>query len=266
MCLGYIDDDYKLIKLVGCSGNYRVGVYSLRTNSWKIISCDRDGVTFGRLSDSPSSMCVNGVAYFVRYVGAIICFDLHDERFREVKFPENFYPIRGQITQSFTIEACGETIALMEISDDGHLVKWVLKNGVLTNTFTWEKVSSIGLQAAADNIFPIGFTYDGKYVVKNDALRVLRDGPSSDKYYLCDLGKSELKECMMPKDLEAIHYLVGNLVLLNEQTLDPFVELEATCSTRTTFVLCKRRPLTKKEKEEISRKRQNKDKKEIRRD
>lgn len=49
LCLGYFDDDYKVIKLVGYSGIYRVGVYSLRTDSWKIISCDCDVVTFGKL-------------------------------------------------------------------------------------------------------------------------------------------------------------------------------------------------------------------------
>ncbi|KAK1402473.1 hypothetical protein POM88_002078 [Heracleum sosnowskyi] len=117
---------------------------------------------------------------------------------------------------------------------------------------------SIGLQTAAQNIDPIGFTYDGNYIVKNDARRAIRNVASSDRFYLCDLGKSELKECTVPQDLRAIDYLVGNLVLLNEQTLDPFVELEATCSTKTTFVLCKRRPPKKKEKDDIMRKRQNK--------
>lgn len=147
----------------------------------------------------------------------------------------------------------------MEISHDGHLVKWVLKNCGVTNSLTWEKESSIGLQTAAQNIDPIGFTYDGKYIVTNDARRAIRNGASSDIFYLCDLGKSELKKCTVPQDLQAIDYLVGNLVLLDEQSLDPFVELEAVCvcSTKMTFVLCRRRP-PKKEKEEISRKRQNK--------
>lgn len=32
LCLGYFDDDYKVIKLVGWSGNYGVGVFSLRNS------------------------------------------------------------------------------------------------------------------------------------------------------------------------------------------------------------------------------------------
>lgn len=192
------------------------------------------------------------------YSSGIVCFDLHDERIREVKFPEKFDPIWWPVIYSFTMEACGESIALMEISHDGHLVKWVLRNCGRNKSLTWEKESSIGLQTAAHNIDPIGFTYDGKYLVRNDARRAIRNVTSFDRFYLCDLRKSELKECTVPQDLRAIDYLVGNLVLLNEQSLDSFVELEATCSTKTTFVLCKRRPPKKKDKEEILPKRQNK--------
>lgn len=67
---------------------YRIGVYSLSTDCWKIIYFDSDYGTFKLLSD-PSSKCVNGVAYFVKYKGRLVCFDLHNEKIREVNFPKN---------------------------------------------------------------------------------------------------------------------------------------------------------------------------------
>ena len=105
------------------------------------------------------------------------------------------------------------------------------------------------MKADPYNIGAIGLTYNSEYIV-----RFVRAGffrPTNfrvwdDDFYLCDLRKSELKKCSLPQDVQAIDYLVGNLVLLNEQTLYPLVDSEATC-TETTLVLCKRRPAREEE-------------------
>ncbi|KAL1801958.1 hypothetical protein ACET3Z_030605 [Daucus carota] len=260
LCLGYYDGDYKVIKIVRGCGSYRVGVYSLSTNGWKILSCDSNESSFDSLYGYPLSKCVNGVAYFVKYTAGIVCFDLDDELIREIKFPEKFSPVwRPRTYYSFTLEECGESVALMEISGDGHLVKWGLRSCGGAES-SWEKECTIALKADPYNIGATGLTYNSEYIV-----RFVRAGffrPTNfrvwdDDFYLCDLRKSELKKCSLPQDLWAIDYLVGNLFLLNEQTLYPLVDSEATC-TETTFVLCKkRRPKKKKRKKNLLQKGQN---------
>ena len=253
LCLGYYDGDYKVIIIVRGCGNYRVGVYSLSTNGWKILSCDSNNFSSNSFCGYVSSKCVNGVAYFVKNRDGIVCFDLNDEMIREIRFPEKFSPAWWPWTcDSFTLEECGESVALMEIRGDGHLVKWGLRSCGGAESL-WEKECTIALEADPRQIHLIGLKYNGEYI-----LRLARAGlfpPTNFRgCYLCDLRKSELKKCSLPQDVQAIDYLVGNLVLLNEQTLYPLVDSEATC-TETTLVLCKRRPPEKKKK--ISRKGQN---------
>ncbi|KAL8094227.1 hypothetical protein AgCh_035930 [Apium graveolens] len=105
LCLGYFHDDYKVIKIAPIGGDYRVDIYSLKTDSWKTITCHSDYVTFD-YEERLVSKYVGGVAYFLNYE-----------------------------------EACGDSLALVVSSDYGEiLAMWVLRNcgATNTNTFTWE--------------------------------------------------------------------------------------------------------------------------------
>lgn len=225
LCFGYFCDDYKLVKIAPFDGNYSVGVYSLTTDAWKIKYCPSNYATFRSSSNPSSNKFVNGVAYFVNFDGMLVCFDLHHDKIREVQFPNKFHPQ----SHSFSVEAWGESIALIEYSDQNqNLTKWVLRNCAARSTSTWEKKVSIKLEA---DMYPLGITQHGKYL--------LRDDVDLDTLYLWDFGTSQPKECkseLGTQYLQAVDSLVGNLVLLDEKTLDPFVEKQP-CSTQTMFVL-----------------------------
>ncbi|KAK1405204.1 hypothetical protein POM88_004813 [Heracleum sosnowskyi] len=131
---------------------------------------------------------------------------------------------------SFAVEPRGESIALIR-NIRGHLIKWVLRNCAVTDMFIWEKVVTLKLETP--HIFPLGFTKHGKYLLRIDY--------NLDDKYLWDFGTSPLEVCTFDTGIKdrfamAIDSLFGNLVLLDEKTLDPFVETEP-CSTQHTCVL-----------------------------
>ncbi|KAK1405276.1 hypothetical protein POM88_004881 [Heracleum sosnowskyi] len=227
-----------------CGGKkFRVGVYSLSTDTWKVTYYDSAYATHTcklTYSDSPCDaylwldidVCnklVGGVAYFVKYHRTLICFDLYREVIREVQFPDTF----GSQVDAFSLLPCGESIALIGTSQE-HFTKWVLRNCAATNTSTWEKIVILKLETERV-LYPLGFTKHGKYLLKN-----FYRGDN----YLWDFEiSSQLEECTSDtwiKDswVRAIDSLVGNLVLLDEKTLDPFVETEP-CSTQAIFELHK---------------------------
>ncbi|KAK1405232.1 hypothetical protein POM88_004837 [Heracleum sosnowskyi] len=95
---------------------------------------------------------------------------------------------------------------------------------------TWEMQVTIKL--GRKNMSPSGFTKHGKYLLRDYI------NEAQGTKYLWDFG-TEFKKCtcdMEKEDLRAIDYLVGNLVLVDEKNLDPFVEMKP-CSTQTMFKL-----------------------------
>ncbi|KAK1400633.1 hypothetical protein POM88_000238 [Heracleum sosnowskyi] len=62
-----------------------------------------------------------------------------------------------------------ESIGFIQ-AGDGNLAQWVLRNCGVTNSSSWENFFSIDLKAAARS-YPPGFTYTGKYVLRNCAWR-----------------------------------------------------------------------------------------------
>lgn len=246
LCFGYFHDDYKVIRIAPCCRGkmFRVGVYSLSTDAWKITyydsayDADTWKVTYGvspydpydLLDIQPSNKFVGSVAYFVKYEHRLICYDLYREMIREVQFPDKF----GSQLKPFSLEPCGESVALIGTSQ-GHLTKWVLRNCAATNTSTWEKIVIAKLETPG-YLYPLGFTKHGKYLLRTDVYTCRK--------YLWDFEmSSQLKECtsytwIKDVHVRAIDSLVGNLVLLDEEALDPYMETEP-CSTQTIFELHK---------------------------
>lgn len=91
--------------------------------------------------------------------GRLVCFDLHNERIREVNFPENC-----NLACSI-LEVYGESIAFIKTSDE-HLAKWELKFCDLTYAFTWEKKVIVELHPDF-NLYPVGFTTNGTYLLRD---------------------------------------------------------------------------------------------------
>ncbi|KAL8131421.1 hypothetical protein AgCh_007381 [Apium graveolens] len=234
LCFGYFDDDYKVIRIAVFSGGkeYQVGVYSLSTNAWKITRCDSNSTTYKSNYNTSSNRFVSGAAYFVNYDSKIICFDLHHERSREVQFPDKF---DSSTRRRYSVEACGESIALVEIREYD-LIMWVLRNCAASNSSIWERMVTIELETIPT--YPRGFTKHGKYLLS------YYDGEDRVTNYLWDFGTSRLEKCVSYKGTEdpgGIDHLVGNLVLLDEKNLDPFMGTKPYYSTQIIFVLDKLR-------------------------
>ncbi|XP_074374300.1 putative F-box protein At1g19160 [Apium graveolens] len=232
LCFGYFDDDYKVIMLGPFNRTYHVGVYSLRTDSWKVTRADSNYGNFHSTFCSRSSVCVGGVAYFVTYHRRMTCFDLQAEKIKEVTYPTYCYGNSlisiDTLGTSFSIEAIGESVALWNIWG-GHLAIWILRNCGITNTPTWEKNVDIILQGSNRCYNGIGFTNNGTYVL-TDYFR------SGDLYMgnlatLWDLQKVQRKDITCDEEAEegsllTIYPLVGTLVLVNDETTESFVGTE----------------------------------------
>ncbi|KAK1405223.1 hypothetical protein POM88_004828 [Heracleum sosnowskyi] len=201
------------------------GSFTVKVTYW-----GSDSTSHSLICNPSSTKFFAGVAYFgvVNHVNnkcKLIAFDLDQERFRDIHFPDEFY----SHLDLFSVEPWGKSIALLEIRRD-KLTKWVLRNCAATRTSTWEKEVTFELKTSI-HMYPLAFTKHGKYLLRDDK------GPGSK--YLWDFETSQLEDVTSDtgtKDVLAKDSLVGNLVLLDEKTLDPIVETEP-CSTQNTFVL-----------------------------
>ncbi|XP_017256706.1 F-box/kelch-repeat protein At3g23880-like [Daucus carota subsp. sativus] len=121
-----------------------IGVYSLKTRSWKAIYQD-DFLIFGMCTDQ--SVFVNGTAFWVatdfdqQY---IMYFNTRTEVLRRILVPDWFglqdrqldYPVFHQF---------GQSIAYFVLNDESrHLDIWVLKEDEI-DVFSWEKLMSVDL-------------------------------------------------------------------------------------------------------------------------
>lgn len=159
LSFGYFDDDYKVIRIAEFCCMYRVGVYSLSIDCWKFVYCESDDGTF-KSYNIASSKCVNGVAYFVKYEGRLVCLICTMRGLEKSNFQNVFFLNLGCLK----LEAYGESIALVETTLE-HLVKWKLKNCGATKTPTWEKKVIIEFPSGV-YLHLTGFTIDGTYLLK----------------------------------------------------------------------------------------------------
>lgn len=134
LCFGYDTDDYKVIKIVTTNVIkcliFSIEVYSLNTNCWKIIYCDRHD-----FSHRSNPQLLRGALYFFNNEKNIASFDLTGETVREIIIPEEIVEV-----QTSTMEASEESIVLMDFYSRKCecLAMWVLKQDD-EGFYLWEK-------------------------------------------------------------------------------------------------------------------------------
>lgn len=113
--LGYFQkiNDYKVIKFqcYNTVGENRraptVNICSLSTDSWKMVGEDTLA-QFARYDKLYNSVVVNGVAYWVGirdpFMQVIVCFDVENEKIREMKLPPQYaYDVSADHISSFNL-------------------------------------------------------------------------------------------------------------------------------------------------------------------
>ncbi|KAL1819935.1 hypothetical protein ACET3Z_014804 [Daucus carota] len=179
---------------------------------------------------------VDGTAYMITttrktpflYVPLTVWFDLHDETIQNLKCPEEFvdYPC-------YTIEAYGESIAVFGCGNgtngDQYLDIWTFLRDRDSSKSSWEKKLVINLN---NDCMPVGFLDNGKYIISNYLMKTY---PPKTTFLMCDLeslkvtiyGSQNNIDChgskMNPNCVES-------LLLLDEDSVDPYVHFEAKSS------------------------------------
>lgn len=210
LCFGYDNDDYKVIKLITTDVIRRlmfsIEVYSLSTNCWKIIYCERHNISY-----HSAVQLVKGALYFFNSAKNITSFDLSDETMREIKIPDEIVDIR-----TLTMEAYEESIVVMDFYPSTRrkyncLVMWVLRQDG-KGFYLWE------------NKFNIEFEHGPKIGLKHNIS--VRSTDYSTLFFLWDIESRNWKDIRFPQEKQ--QYLFGiksfkeSLALLNQtSTTEP---------------------------------------------
>lgn len=242
---GYYGDDYKVIAIAYVDNTYIVSIYSLSTNSWKIISTSFDLEEDDNEDNDIglfvlATKFVDGTAYMVTSRRVIVYFELNHETIGAIKFPEEFHAI------GITMEVYEETIAVLGHANN-YLSMWILRDKSFSSTSSWEKKFSVRLQEPGHHQ-AVGFLNNGKYLIRT--FNFAGDSGTETKLILCDLECPKMTEfrslvefCSssrrrLPPKYPTYHGRIHSscmesFLLLNEDSVHPFVktEIESSCSS-----------------------------------
>ncbi|KAM7462427.1 hypothetical protein LguiA_030548 [Lonicera macranthoides] len=161
-------DDYKMVRICEIDSKYRVDMYSLKANSWKIIGNLPDLTEI--LNHPQPGFCLNGSIYWMGNHN-FVCFDLKNEKFREVQW------IHDMNHQWFNthLSVIGGYLCLHYIGENGELVMWELKEDH-DNKAEWVKLMTIPSKTRAQMaqpatcklIRPVCFLENGKVLFSTE--------------------------------------------------------------------------------------------------
>lgn len=143
-------DDFKVVKITDHSlqGNRMTvaDVYSLTTNSWKMI----DDLIFTLQFGNNDWVFLNGTAYFngltVQKENVIVCYNTDKDAMRVISFPE-ISSARG-----YSLQIYGESVVLFIESSQKCFNMWVLNEGG-TNQDCWDKNIFVNLNEIPSTVY-----------------------------------------------------------------------------------------------------------------
>ncbi|KAM7529081.1 hypothetical protein LguiB_032491 [Lonicera macranthoides] len=201
--LGYDSslDDYKMVRIIRIGGEYRVDMYSLKGNSWKIIGNIPDHKIF-RDNDHGHGLCLNGSIYWKGHHN-IIRFDLKNEKFSKVPWRrrdmQHVYSRGGLLVK-------GRYLGFHYTRQNGDLVVLVLKEN-RDNKEEWVQLMTIPskcvqtrLGSTYKALQPVCFWKNGKVLLykveptKKISRNNLRDNLFWGKFLVYDPKRSSILE------------------------------------------------------------------------
>ncbi|KAM7492631.1 hypothetical protein LguiA_035552 [Lonicera macranthoides] len=181
-------DDYKIVRIIHTQQTCRVDMYSLKTNSWKIVKdVPPNGCEFKLCSDKhPHGFEANGFIYWLVQAGfdtwpdafsncLIIGFGLRDEKFTVLPFPQ-YKREEGFLsdpdfwtpgTQQFPwtdpgdLTVLGGCLAIFKSEADG-LVVWTMKEHEKKK---WDRLITLSIRTSS-SLTPLCFMKNGKVLFR----------------------------------------------------------------------------------------------------
>ncbi|XP_017240043.1 uncharacterized protein LOC108212841 [Daucus carota subsp. sativus] len=240
---GYYGGDYKVMVISSSTGyNYFVSVYSLSSNRWNVI---RTNCYYQEISDfviKHPTKFVDGTVYMITatrrtsfsYLPLIVWFDLRDETIQQLKCPEEFV----YYCSRYTIEAYGESIAVFGCGnreDERYLDMWTFLRDKDSSKSSWEKKLVIKLENIGYSHIPLGFLDNGRYMISRHSMKVYYPRMWKTTFLLCDLESQKVLKYGSQSGSDSHGSkmnpnCVESLLLLDEDSVDPFVHSEAESS------------------------------------
>lgn len=180
LALGYFSkiSDYKVINFqsyffVGVVRRVpTVHIYSLSTNSWKTVGNTAQFSNYGELYNS---VIVNGVVYWIgirhSFMQVIVCFDIENEKIREIMLPPKYALDRtkGRIS-SLNLVQHSDEVLLSAVCFDSANTSCILDIFAVENdgvNVVGTKKVTIDLNEVGRNLWPLGFRHNGEIVLFN---------------------------------------------------------------------------------------------------
>ncbi|XVF78144.1 hypothetical protein PTKIN_Ptkin14bG0105700 [Pterospermum kingtungense] len=196
-----IRDDYKVLKITkkNVLDKYvEVELYSLKTNSWKIL----DPPKYDLYSDDFMAF-VNGVVHWVarelvnnqgrrRYKFLLMGFDMGHEVFKEIMLPESLSYLReGKCETPMYVMPYGELSSIaviVSVYDECNI--WVMKEYNMVET--WTKMFNLGILGIGSVPRVLGFRKNGGLILSNlfNQQVVLHDMEGSEVNYFTVWGRN----------------------------------------------------------------------------
>ncbi|KAM5551876.1 F-box protein CPR1-like, partial [Rosa sericea] len=190
-------NDYKVVKMLHewKKRSMEVEVYSLSTNSWKVIEITP---WFNSTWNFIGHEVCNGIVYWLIFEDyyRIMSFDTGSEKFDELVVPDPISPVDGDVI----IQLYKETICLLQGNKDVDL--WVLQEG------SFQRPRTIFL-LGANNFRLIGLFTDNGLLVEEQSRF------TDPKLHLFDLESNQLKSTGILMCDRELHTYIESLVLLD---------------------------------------------------
>ncbi|KAL0009560.1 hypothetical protein SO802_011062 [Lithocarpus litseifolius] len=196
----------------------RAQVYTLRTNSWSWVELPVEPLDefVGPISRiSPSPLALHFIATTSQVYEFILCFDVDNEQFWEIKLPHNYS--NGLSLKFKQLVVFKGSLALIAFGqDEAELVEvcriWVMSEYGLADS--WTPTLSVPLSGVADFL---GCTGSGELVIMKSGNQVFSFDPENQNEN--DLGIQNLTPLEILPPLKPRFYtanLIESLVLLDE--------------------------------------------------